>query len=55
MNEKELYKKLKELKYRISKQQYLTIKGQIKKGDLSGANKGIFTCLLNNKLKKEEI
>jgi len=48
----DLYKKLKQIKYRLTKQQYLTIKGQIKKGDLAGANKGIFICLLKNKNKK---
>jgi len=40
-----LYKLLKANKYKLTRQQYLTIKGQIKKGDLSGAYKGINKCL----------
>lgn len=44
MNSK-LYKLLKHYKYRFTKQQYLTIKGQIKKGDLEGAYKGIAKCV----------
>lgn len=36
-----LYKLLKHYKYKFTRQQYLTIKGQIKKGDLDGAYKGI--------------
>ena len=36
-----LYKLLKHYKYRFTRQQYLTIKGQIKKGDLDAALKGI--------------
>ena len=36
-----LYKLLKIHKYKFTRQQYLTIKGQIKKGDLDGAYKGI--------------
>ena len=39
MSEIELYKLLKKTK--LTKQQYKTIKGQIKKGDLQGAYKGI--------------
>ena len=50
----ELYKKLRLLKYKITKQQYLTIKGQIKNGDLMGANKGIFKCLLKNSINNKE-
>lgn len=45
MNEIELYKLLKINKYKLTKQQYNTIKGQIKKGDLVGAYKGINKCL----------
>jgi hypothetical protein len=41
MNEIYLYKLLKINKYKFTRQQYLTIKGQIKKGDLIGAYKGI--------------
>lgn len=36
-----LYKLLKHYKYKSTKQQYLTIKGQIKGNDLEGAYKGI--------------
>lgn len=45
MNDIKLYMILKRVKYKLSKQQYLTIKGQIKKGDLFGAYKGINKCL----------
>ena len=41
MNNIKLYKLLKHYKYKLTKQQYLTIKGQIRKGDLEGAYKGI--------------
>ena len=41
MKESYLYDYLKKIKYKLNKQQYLTIKGQIKKGDLVGAYKGI--------------
>lgn len=36
-----LYKILKQYRHRMTKQQYKTIKGQIKKGDYEGAMKGI--------------
>ena len=36
-----LYKLLQKYKWRFTRQQYSTIKGQIKKGDLDGAYKGI--------------
>ena len=36
-----LYKLLKQNKYKMNKQQYKTIKGQIKAGDYQGALKGI--------------
>ena len=42
-----LYKLLKHYKYRFTRQQYTTIKGQIKKGDLDGAYKGIKRCINN--------
>lgn len=45
MSETYLYKLLKFNKHKLTKQQYLTIKGQIKKGDLIGAYKGINKCL----------
>lgn len=41
MTENRLYAILDQIKYKLNKQQYLTIKGQIKKGDLQGAFKGI--------------
>lgn len=36
-----LYKLLKQYKWKFTRQQYSTIKGQIRKGDLEGAYKGI--------------
>lgn len=45
---KEMYLQLKINKYKLTKQQYLTIKGQLKKGDIEGAKKGLFTCLCKN-------
>lgn len=44
----EMYKLLKVNKYRLTKQQYLTIKGQLRKGDIEGARKGLFTCMYKN-------
>ena len=44
----EMYKLLKVNKYRLTKQQYLTIKGQLRKGDIDGARKGLFTCMYKN-------
>lgn len=41
MNQIELYKLLKKAKYKLNKQQYRTIKGQIRSNDLQGAYKGI--------------
>ena len=41
-----LYKLLKQYRCKLNKQQYLTIKGQIKKGDLDGAYKGLKKCIL---------
>ena len=41
MTEIDLYKRLKFIKYKLTKQQYKTIKGQIRNGDLLGALKGI--------------
>lgn len=42
-----LYKLLKQYRYILNKQQYLTIKGQIKKGDYDGAYKGLKKCTEN--------
>lgn len=36
-----LYKILKRNKYKLTRQQYLTIKGQIRAGDYEGALKGL--------------
>ena len=44
----EIYKLLKVNKYKLTKQQYLTIKGQLRKGDIEGARKGLFTCMYKN-------
>ena len=48
MNEIYLYKLLKTHKYMFTKQQYLTIKGQIKSGDYYGAMKGIKKIIWTN-------
>ena len=48
MNEITLYKLIKKYKSLLTKQQYLTIKGQIKKNELLAAYKGIIKCLNNN-------
>ena len=45
MSEKRAYTLLKKVKYKLTKQQYLTIKGQIKKGDLQGAFVGIMKVM----------
>lgn len=41
MNEIRLYKMLKQFRHRLTRLQYITIKGQIRTGDLDGAYKGI--------------
>ena len=41
-NMKECIKLLKEYKYRLTKQQYKTLKGQILNGDFNGFRKGLF-------------
>ena len=54
MNEIMLYKLIKKYKKQLSKQQYLTIKGQIKSQNYVAAYKGIIKCLnynLENKVK----
>ena len=40
--EKELYILLKTYKYKLTKQQYLTLKGQLRAGDYAGFRKGLF-------------
>lgn len=47
MSEIQLYKMLNFNKYKLSRQQYNTIKGQIRKGELLSAYKGI-NKILNN-------
>ena len=44
MSDIKLYKLLKHFRYMLSKQQYRTIKGLIKSGDLVGAYKGMQKC-----------
>ena len=44
MKDINLYKMLKCNKYKLTRQQYKTIKGQIKAGDYEGALKGINGC-----------
>ena len=39
---------LKLYKYKLSKQQYKTLKGQLKAGDIEGFRKGIFTIMKRN-------
>ena len=41
----ECFKLLKQCKYRLTKQQYKTFKGQILAGDVNGFRKGLFTIL----------
>lgn len=53
MDEIQLYKLLTYNKHKLKQQQYLTIKGQIKKKDYEGAYKGIMTCLEKRKKEKE--
>lgn len=42
---KEEFKLLKQCKYRLTKQQYKTLKGQIIANDINGFRKGLFTIL----------
>lgn len=42
-----LYRLLKTYKWKLTRQQYSTIKGQIKKGDLLGAYKGLNKVIAN--------
>ena len=48
MSEIQLYKMLDFNKYKLTRQQYSTIKGQIKKGDLLGAYKGLNKVIAND-------
>lgn len=49
--ETKIYKLLKHYKYKLTRQQYNTIKGQIKVGDLNGAFKGINKIIGGNNVK----
>ena len=44
---------LKKVKNRLNKQQYLTLKGQLKKGDIDAFRKGLFTILKREVIKSE--
>lgn len=50
MNEE--IKLLKRYKYRLTKQQYKTFKGQILSGDINGFRKGLFKLLTKGKYEK---
>ena len=43
--EREWYLLTKVYKYKLSKQQYLTLKGQLKKGEIDAYRKGLFTIM----------
>ena len=43
-----MYRLLKKYKHVLTKQQYLTIKGQVKAGDIEGAKKGLKRVLERN-------
>ena len=47
MTQEKLYIILSKVKHKLNKQQYLTIKGQIKANDLLGAYKGIRKLVTN--------
>ena len=49
MTKDKLYTILKHIKHKLTKQQYLTIKGQINANDLMGAYKGI-KRVMNNEI-----
>ena len=44
----ECFKLLKEYKYKLTKQQYRTLKGQVLKGDIEGFRKGLFKIVKLN-------
>lgn len=46
------YKLLKECKGILTKQQYKTLKGQIKSGDIQGFRKGLFNLMLRKGIKR---
>ena len=48
---KEEIKLLKKYKYKITKQQYKTFKGQILSGDIKGFKKGLFRLIKEGKIK----
>lgn len=50
MKQEQLYTILNKVKGKLNKQQYLTIKGQIKANDTIGAYKGIKRLVIKNEL-----
>ena len=48
----ESFKLLKEYKYKLTKQQYRTLKGQVLKGDIEGFRKGLFKIAKLNYVRK---
>jgi len=48
----ECFKLLKEYKYKLTKQQYRTLKGQVLKGDIEGFRKGLFKIVKLNYVRK---
>lgn len=53
MNEIELYKLIKHHKGKFTRQQFLTIKGQINKKEYLAAYKGIMKCIERRRLQNE--
>lgn len=51
MTQEKMYILLKKVKYKLTKQQYNTIKGQINCGDVQGAYKGIIKLLNERSVK----
>lgn len=48
----ECFKLLKDYKYKLTKQQYRTLKGQVLKGDIEGFRKGLFKIAKINYVRK---
>ena len=46
-----MYSRLNKYKHLLTKQQYRTIKGQIKAGDILGANRGLDRLIIKRKKK----
>ena len=51
--EREWYLLKKVYKNKLSKQQYLTLKGQLKSGNVDGFRKGLFTILKRKAMKTQ--